>query len=241
MNKQEILDAIKRVAAATGKAPGSQRLETETGLRKSDWYPRLWLRWGDALREAGFQPNTMSASFADDHLISKYIDLARELGRFPLEGDLVVKRQKDKTFPNSGAFSKLGSKHERAKRILEYCTSRQGYDDVIALSSAVIATQPHRDEPSASNDQAAGYVYLIKHGSRREYKIGFTNNPLRREGEIRIELPEQIEPIHVIKTDDPAGIEAYWHRRFKEKRLNSEWFKLGADDVRVFKRWKRIY
>ena len=75
----------------------------------------------------------------------------------------------------------------------------------------------------------------------REYKIGFTKNKLRREGEIGIELPQKIEPIHVIETDDPSGVEAYWHRRFAEKRIKHEWFALSAEDVQAFKRWRRIY
>ena len=95
------------------------------------------------------------------------------------------------------------------------------------------------DYPSAEK-VVIGYFYIIKHGARREYKIGRTNNRLRREGEIGLDLPEKIEPIHVIETDDPAGVEAYWHRRFAEKRMKGEWFTLTSDDARAFKRWRRI-
>jgi hypothetical protein len=88
---------------------------------------------------------------------------------------------------------------------------------------------------------AIGYVYLLKHGSGREYKIGRTHNPLRREGEVALELPDELKPIHYIKTDDPRGVESYWHARFKTKRKRGEWFALSADDVRAFRRWKRIH
>jgi hypothetical protein len=240
--KQQILDMIRRLAAQNGgKAPGAQRFTTITGIGKSAWYPKLWLRWGDAVREAGLQGNSMARSIGHELLIKKYIELIRELGNFPVEGDLVHKRLADRSFPYRDAFNALGGKAQRAARILEYCSANEGFEDVIPICQAIASSSPTGPDDVMSEPPAVGYVYLLKHGTRREYKIGRTKNPLRREGEIAIELPEKVQPIHVIKTDDPAGIEGYWHARFADKRKEGEWFALTADDVRAFRRWKRIY
>ena len=76
--------------------------------------------------------------------------------------------------------------------------------------------------------------------SGKFHKIGKTNSIGRREYDLAIQLPEKPTTIHVIKTDDPDGIEAYWHKRFEAKRKGGEWFDLSSSDVKAFKRWLRI-
>jgi hypothetical protein len=101
MDKQHILEEIRRTAKANGGAPlGFARFEQETGILHHDWWGKYWGRWGDALREAGFSPNTLQEAFSDDELLAKLVSLIRELGRFPGNGDLRLKKRNDPAFPN---------------------------------------------------------------------------------------------------------------------------------------------
>jgi Meiotically up-regulated gene 113 len=238
LTKEQILHEIRRTAEANGGAPlGARRLARETGIKPSDWQ-QYWARLSDAQIEIGLERNEFSKAYSADGLLAKYAELAQAIGQLPTENDLEFKTKNDETFPSRGAFrERLGPKHELVKKLSEYCAGRAGLSGVLQLCQQY---EPRGREnhgvSSGLENEVAGYVYLVKHGSRREYRVGSTDDPIRREGELRIQLPERLLPVHVITTDDRFGIEAYWHKRFAAKKLNGDWFDLDARDVAAFKR-----
>ncbi len=237
MDKNQILNEIKRTTAANGGKPlGATRFFQETGIRQSDWAGKLWARWGDALREAGFDPNQMQSAYDDGFVIEKFITLMRQLGRFPVMLEMRLAKRHDSTFPNDKTFARFGTKEQFAAKIREYCEGRPDHADIIAMCDSITVSSLSKSDADEESEETFGFVYLFKSG--RSYKIGHSNSIGRREYELAIQLPEKPALIHAIRTDDPAGIEAYWHRRFDDKRGNEEWFALTAADVKAFKRRK---
>ena len=237
MKKEHILHEIRRTAEANGGVSlGKERFLQETGIRESDWKGKFWARWSDAVREAGVESNQFNVAYDEDLIIEKFIAVMREFGRFPVIAEIQMKKRSDASLPNDKTYRRFGSKQQFAAKILEYCQRRAGYEDVAAMCTTIIARHRPQAEGETEAHESIGFVYLIKAG--RYYKIGRSNSVGRREYELAIQLPEKASTIHTIRTDDPAGIEAYWHTRFEDRRKNGEWFELTPPDVTAFKRRK---
>jgi hypothetical protein len=239
MNKEHILHEIQRTAKANGGVPlGETRFSQETGIKSSDWFGIYWARWGDAVQDAGFSPNKLQGAIDEEILLNQYIELIREVGHLPVKGELRLKRRRNPTFLNEKTFYARfgGSKVGLIKRLTLYCENRGNCEDILRLCKEY---EPQGDETVQVPNEATGnigFVYLMKSG--RHYKIGRTNATGRREYELAIQLPEKATTVHIIKTDDPVGIEAYWHKRFENVRKNGEWFELTSEQVLAFKRRK---
>jgi hypothetical protein len=235
-DKQYILDEIDRTASANGgKALGRSAFERETGIKEHDWLGRYWVRWSDAVTEAGYPPNAMQKRHDDEKLLDLLIAEIRTHGRFPTYAELKLRRHQDPTFPSHTVISDRGTQAQLAQQILTLCATRQDdYSDVAAILEPL--TQPKARQADDTGAENLGYVYLLKVG--KHYKIGRSNAFGRRERELAIKMPVRAETVHVITTDDPPGIEAYWHRRFADRRVrrDAEWFELNAQDVSAFKR-----
>lgn len=130
-------------------------------------------------------------------------------------------------------IARVGNKNALARKIVDYCANRNDLVDIVEICSP-LSEKALKEISITEKQQVIGYVYLLKSG--KYYKIGRSNAPGRREREIALHMPEESKMIHKISTDDPAGIEAYWHNRFAKKRLNGEWFALSNEEMLAFRR-----
>lgn len=70
----------------------------------SVWEGKYWVRWNDAVREAGLEPNSMQPAFDKAVLIEKFISLMRDLGHFPVDAEIRMKSRSDPSFPSSNTY-----------------------------------------------------------------------------------------------------------------------------------------
>ena len=58
------------MAKSNGGVPiGRERFERETGIKESDWAGRFWVRWSEAVKEAGFEPNKLNIAHEEEFLL----------------------------------------------------------------------------------------------------------------------------------------------------------------------------
>lgn len=228
--RERILSEIKRLAAANaGKVPGRQAFEAETGIRVHEWYGVYWARWGDAVTEAGLSPNVLQKRLDKDAVLGEVAQAVRHFGKVPTYGELRMYARNRPGFPVHTTISKAAGSVGLAESLRELALANPEFADIATM----LPNTPAVARPRPFRRPADGSVYLIQSGTH--YKIGRSDELERRVKEIRIALPDKAELVHVIATDDPAGIEAYWHRRFADRRANGEWFKLSVADVAAFK------
>ncbi|MDO8410737.1 MAG: GIY-YIG nuclease family protein [Phenylobacterium sp.] len=234
--RDHIISEIRRLAALDGgQVPGQILFARETGIAMHQWRGKFWARWGDALTEAGFEPNKWRGRLDSDEVLSGVIAACRHYGRFPTRSELQLYRSQDATVPSDQAIRRhFGTQGELVAALARRAAGDETCADIAAM---LPATPPLARKLSAgAAKRPDGSVYLIQSGPH--YKIGRSDELERRVKEIRIALPEAATLVHVIATDDPPGLEAYWHRRFAAKRANGEWFRLAPEDVLAFKRRK---
>ncbi len=230
--KGKLLTAYKRLVREYADQPVGERIfKRETGYSPYYWNGGYWRSWSEFQTDAGYSPNIATEKTPDEVLLRRFAELTIERGELPTEADLMLKRKEDPTFPSKATYRRWGSRDALLEKVTEFCEEHEEFSSILDLLKHKHSTSVTR---RLEADEIRGFVYLLRSG--KSYKIGRSNAVGRRLRELSIQLPQRPDTVHVIETDDPEGIEQYWHRRFAEKRQAGEWFTLTPDDVRAFKR-----
>lgn len=232
--KERILTEIQRLSQGSGGAPGIRAFEIDTGIHRREWMGKIWARWSDALREAGLKPNELNERYDSATVLAFVANCAEALGRWPSNNDL---RLYGRNNPGSPSTTTIENHFPKRALLVE---ALRGW--VLQLENhryaeiADMLPAPTRAPAQLPEHQNYGHVYLLSAGDY--YKIGQSSDLEKRVKSINVALPDKATLEHAISTDDPPGIEAYWHRRFADRRMNGEWFKLSKADILAFKKRK---
>jgi hypothetical protein len=237
MNREQIILQIKRTAEANGNIPLGERLSfRETKLTRNALRRNGFANYGSAVQAAGYKRNQLHQAIGDDQLFTPLAALAREVSHFPTEGERAVARYKDPVFPGPSAFRRRAKSEPLRQALLNWCCGNELFADVRQLLELTQSKTKPAQNPRRSKI-VNGYVYLMRYGSGKDFKIGCTENISRRQSQIDKMSPDDVRLIHSIETDDPRGIEKYWLQRFSERRVKTkEVFRLTPDDISAFKR-----
>ena len=240
MDREHILREIIKIAESNGGvAPGKGSFAKITGINESRWSGKFWARWSDAVQEAGYAPNKsgMDLKLDNDGILLSLAKLTSELGRFPSVAEMKMKRRSDDSFPHPTTIqSHFGLKNELMGALQVFCDQNVEFNDIGKSLSRDNSVSGLDHEPS----DGSGWVYLFGYG-RGRYKIGLARSVERRFVTLDGHSPDEMEIIWKIRTDDPSGVENYWHKRFANRWIRKEYFELSKQDLAAFKRWQKIY
>lgn len=245
LTKEEIIEKIQKWANENnGRTPSEKIIKEELEIPRWTW-TNYWTKATDMQRSAELNPQVFDKTkYTKDDLCNKFIEFLREKGHWPSRAELDFKHKQDITFPASGTFyTKLGqiNNGELVESISMYIKNKSGYNDILSICNSLLSGLEEKEKSvkSVITNEKHGFVYMFKTG--RYYKVGCSEDTARRYRELSSQFPDELKHKHKIETDDPLGVESYWHKRFKSKHIKGEIFNLDAADVKAFKRWKRIF
>ena len=230
--RERVIAAYQRETEGNGGVPLTQR--QFNAIVPDRFSRRVFARFSDLQRAAGYESREPNTRLGDAGLLTAVANLVRRIKRIPTDRELAIERRNDSDFPSPTTLRKhFGGPDGLLAALKAFCADNEAHQDLLD----VLRSRP--EHVGQKESARRGFVYLMKY--RKYYKIGYTNDVGRRRYDLKFLVPDPHKTIHYFETDDPRGIEAYWHSRFKVKRCDaSEYFDLSREDVAAFKLRKKF-
>lgn len=92
---------------------------------------------------------------------------------------------------------------------------------------------PRKTQIASQPTDNTDYVYLIRMGRTKMYKIGKTNDPNGRLASLQTASPYKLKLLHTFKADNASAAEETLHAHFQAARLEGEWFTLAVAEQKA--------
>lgn len=79
--------------------------------------------------------------------------------------------------------------------------------------------------------QLSKFIYIIHASNTSTYKIGIAKDVEKRLKGLQTSNPNKLQVVNKFYFDNASKIESDLHEKFKDKRLNGEWFNLNVCDL----------
>jgi len=132
---------------------------------------------------------------------------------------------------NSGFLLEI----HRDKLISKYFSKELHETEEIVTNSTFFTTPlPYKQKKKAYTGEAIGAVYFVREKEKGRIKIGKASN-INTKKFFPVKPPFEWELIHTIEHHEFSALEIYFHKLFKSKRVNGEWFSLDSRDIKKIK------
>lgn len=123
-------------------------------------------------------------------------------------------------------------------RELQKTYTKLTYEEIKEIEQLYLSEAYAKTEPLVKKDKKIikGYVYFLKYN--KYYKIGKSIDVEKRKEQIGLQMPEKSIIVHTVETNDYERCERFFHKRFKRKKENGEWFTLNEQDLVTIKKIK---
>jgi hypothetical protein len=148
ITREHVIAEIRRIADACGGAPpGMKTFHAKTGIKEHQIRGVLWATWSEALQEAGYTPNSLTAAIPADDLLAYAANLARDLGRIPSKEHIKLASRQNVGFPSVTTFYKrFGNQPGLIAAMKEWVEGKKEFQEVASL----LSTHKSKGKPSPS-------------------------------------------------------------------------------------------
>ncbi len=233
--EQFVMDTYRKQVNVHGKLLSQADFMRQTRISAYHWEGGYWRSWSEFQAALGFTPNKRKTKTPDGVLLRRYAELALELKRLPRYTDMKVRRRQDPSFPCDATYYLFGGHARFMLKLEAFCEGKPEFAPVAAMlderRSQYIARQRN------GTRGVRGFVYLCRAGEPqlRTYRLGHERGGYKRVRRLAQRMRVLPDTIHVIDTDDPQGIESYWHARFRPYRMGENVYHLDWNDVLAFR------